>query len=331
MIANTGTGNPGHHRQPLLSVIILSYNDYAGTTGPCLESLRRAQTPAMELIVVDNGSERDTLSQLEQAARRDSRIRLICNATNRGYAGGNNDGVQAATGEFIVLLNSDTVVLPESLVVLWQGLDRAPAPVIIGPVTNAAGTEQQIHCVGEQVEDILAEGLFWSRHGHGSLLTTDRLTFFCVAMHRTTYQALSGLDESFGQGFYEDTDFCLRARAQGIALQIMEEAFVYHQGSASFSKDPEMVQVLLKKNKQRLRQKHGRVREKHTRLKNLDVLTGYLAQKDTGEADRPAIAYRFANRMLRAEALAPRNLLKRWFYARQLARLRRGAVGQEVR
>ncbi len=310
---------------PDLSVVILSYNNFAGTTGPCLESLAPVRDLNLELIVVDNGSDEPTRSALVEAAGQDERIRLILHEKNRGYAGGNNDGVAAAMSDLIVLLNSDTRVLENSLSLLARELRAAPAPLVLGPVTNAAGTEQQIFCHGGTAEEILQQGAAWSENSKGGFFPSDQLTFFCVAMCRGTYLDLGGLDESFGIGFYEDADFCRRAVGQGVSLKVMEESFVYHQGSASFAREPVKVRRLLRENRRRFEKKHGKNKEVHVRKKNLRVLHGYCTEADAAHGFSPSLAFRFANRIRRAQELMPNSYLKKVLYRSRLKQIQQTA------
>lgn len=305
---------------PELSIVILSFNQYDLTTGPCLSSLSGIDAVDVEIVVVDNGSDNDTQHKLALAAARDSRIKLVLNKENRGYAGGNNDGVAKAQAESIVLLNSDTRVLPTSMPLLVRQLEKMSGPVMLGPVTNAAGNEQQIFFETGKVESVLEQGATWSRNAEGSMIKTDQLSFFCVAMPKKTYLDLGGLDEGYNLGFYEDTDFCCRAVKSGVELQIMEEAFVYHAGSASFSTMPETVRKLLKQNKRRFRERNGKVVERHVRYKNLDILQGYLTEMQA-RGNSPTLAYRFQNRLNRARELTPNNPLKKMLYSFRLKKI----------
>lgn len=308
---------------PELSVVILSYNQFALTTGPCLASLSQVDTIDLEIIVVDNGSDENTLHHLAVAASEDPRVRLILNNENRGYAGGNNDGVIQARAEAIVLLNSDTRVLPNSLSILARQLKSRLGPVMLGPVTNAAGNEQQLFFKPGDVQAVMDQGALWSSHAGGSFFSTDQLSFFCVAMLRKTYLDLGGLDESFSLGFYEDADFCCRAVRAGVDVQVMEEAFVYHTGSASFSTIPETTRKLLKQNGKRFREKNGRVKLEHVRYKNLHVLQGYIEELHK-DSNSPSLAYRFHNRLCRAWELVPKNPLKKilyWLHLKRIIRL----------
>lgn len=302
-----------------LSIIIVSYNQFDQTTGPCLGSLTTVRDPSLEIIVVDNGSDQETREQLKRVAAGDARIRLLLHADNRGYARGNNDGVTLATAKYILLLNSDTLVpenVPAQLVKQLQSTDN---PCLVGPVTNAAGNEQQIYIKdGSDEASVLIQGAEWCRYARGSVFQTDQLSFFCVAMKRNTYQRLGGLDPLFGLGFYEDADFCCRAAKQGITCQVKEDCFVYHQGSASFSRAAFSVKKLLAVNRKLFQARHGRCEGSHVRWKNVKVLKEYLAQmQETGISRR----HLFDNRMARARSLTPNNPLKKAIYAYQLYKL----------
>lgn len=312
---------------PELSVVILSYNQFDQTTGPCLASLSKIDTLDFEMIVVDNGSDDNTLHHLNVAAAKDSRVRLVLNKENRGYAGGNNDGVAQAAAEIIVLLNSDTMVLAQSLSLLVSQLRTMSGPTVVGPVTNAAGNEQQIFFKPGNEQSVLDQGALWSSNAGGSIFSTDQLSFFCVAMLKKTYLDLGGLDESFSLGFYEDADFCYRATCAGVDLQVMEESFVYHAGSASFSTMPEMTKKLLKQNGKRFRQKNGKVKLEHVRYKNLLVMRGYVDKPDI-EGDNHSFAYRFYNRLSRAHELIPNSPLKKILYMQNLKKIVRLAEKQ---
>lgn len=87
---------------PRCSIMVVSYNNYDNCTGPCLQSL--LQDPSdMEIIVVDNNSDGHIRSSLEKLALKESRLRIVFNTSNRGYAGGNNDGVKVAASDIIIL------------------------------------------------------------------------------------------------------------------------------------------------------------------------------------------------------------------------------------
>ncbi len=88
---------------------------------------------------------------------------------------------------------------------------------------------------------------------HDSISRQIVLFFFCVLIRRNLYEELQGLDEDFGLGYYEDTDFVYRAIKAGKQMVISEKTFVYHKGKGSFSKVNGAVRKLMKKNKKLFR------------------------------------------------------------------------------
>src|SRR3989338_9719003 len=99
-----------------ISLIILSFNNYEETTGRCLNAL--AADPDFskwEVIVVDNASDAHTQRQLAEAKRRYPEVNFVFNSRNVGFAAGNNIGIKLATGDIIILLNSDAFPSPGML------------------------------------------------------------------------------------------------------------------------------------------------------------------------------------------------------------------------
>lgn len=103
-----------------LSIIILSWNDRKLVTQAVQSILDNVQNIDYELIVIENASADDSVAALQQYG---DRIRLICNPTNLGYAGGNNQGYQAAQGEYVLLLNQDVIVPPKTIETMLAWLE----------------------------------------------------------------------------------------------------------------------------------------------------------------------------------------------------------------
>ena len=219
------------------SVVVLCYNSLKETTQPCLESIiKNTPSGGYELIVVDNASADGTATYLQNFVAKHAGVRIQLNNTNKGYAGGNNDGINLAQGKYIVLLNNDTLVPSGWLDRLLRLLDDYPDIGLVGPVTNSAGNEQRIELCGlnERNYEEISSG-YISRQ-EGVWFTTEKLGFFCVAMRRTLVDEIGLLDEAFGIGMFEDDDYCIRAKQAGFALAVVEDCFVYHKGSVSFKK-----------------------------------------------------------------------------------------------
>jgi GT2 family glycosyltransferase len=136
------------------------------------------------------------------------------------------------------------------------------------------------------------------------------------------YRELDGLDEAYGLGFYEDTDFNYRATKAGLKLMITEDAFIYHRGSASFSKSTHSVRKLMQQNKKLFRKKHGHdISADHRRIKNLAAMERYIDAANSGH-DPSGLQYRFMNRLELSSQLIPNSPLKKWAYFRRFKQLK---------
>lgn len=220
---------------PRVSVIILAYNNWSFTSA-CINSVMRfSDYENLEIIVVDNASRDETPSMLRRMARRDERIKIIVNDSNLGFAGGNNVGLAAASGEYLILLNNDTYVTRGWIRDLIRPLRMDDSIGLAGPLTNNIGNEQKIAIAYRDMEEMAAESRSFIRRHTRERLEVNNLAFFCVALRRDIYEKLGGLDEAYGVGFFEDDDYCRRVTQAGYKIVIADDVFVHHHLSASFS------------------------------------------------------------------------------------------------
>jgi GT2 family glycosyltransferase/glycosyltransferase involved in cell wall biosynthesis len=235
---------------PRVSVIVLAFNNLE-LTRACLESIQaQSNWPNLEVIVVDNASSDGTREFLRDWERGGAGRKAILNDQNLGFAAGNNVGLAAATGEYLILLNNDTYVTPNWIRTLVNHLGRNPGIGIIGPVTNNIGNEARIDVRYDDMRGMRAAAAAYTRRHAGELLPMRTVAFFCVAMPRSTYETVGPLDPAFGVGFFEDDDYCRRIEAAGLKVACAEDVFVHHHLSASFDKlKAEKRQELFLKNK----------------------------------------------------------------------------------
>ena len=308
---------------PETSIIIVSHNGLRQNTAPCLESIfTNGARGDFEVIVVDNNSSDETPAYLKDMMEREPRLRCVFNKSNRGFAGGNNDGLKIASGAFLILLNSDCIVTKNWIEGLTAPLSQDPAIGLAGPVSNSVGNEQRIFTRGQTPEEIIAEGLTWVLNSQGGRFETERLTFFCVALRRDVLDRVGMLDENFGLGFYEDDDYCIRARHAGYKLICAEDAFVYHRGGGSFSMLAQGTRKIMKENRRKLENKHAlHMKRSHPRELQMRVIEGYLGQVPDGGLS-PQLQYRIYNRLRAIESQMPRGIFKRWAFNRRLGRLK---------
>ena len=227
-------------REPKVSIVVLTYNNLVFTRA-CLSSIEAYSDYAnLEVIVVDNASTDGSPEWLRAWEREPSPAgharRLILNDRNAGFSAGNNIGLNAATGDYLIVLNNDTYVTPGWVRTLCAHFRRDDSLGLVGPVTNNIGNEARIDIAYDDMDQMIARASAYTRAHPGESLAVRNAAFFCVAMPRATYERVGGLDEAFGIGFFEDDDYCRRVEQAGLGIACAEDVFVHHHLSASFDK-----------------------------------------------------------------------------------------------
>ena len=233
-----------------VTLVVVTFNNIEYTRA-CLYSIdQHTDYPALEIIVVDNASDDGTREFLSEWVNAAPNRQIILNEENLGFAAANNQGLAAASGDFLVLLNNDTYVTPRWVCTLIDHLKLDSSIGLIGPVTNNIGNEAKINIEYANIEDMLKESSTYTQNNTGVTLPLRTAAFFCVMMPREIYEKIGPLDEAFGLGFFEDDDYCRRVEQLGKRIVCAEDVFIHHHLSASFSKlNSQVKQELFEKNK----------------------------------------------------------------------------------
>lgn len=213
------------------SVIVLAWNGMAYLK-ECLDAVLTQEHADFEVLVVDNGS---TDGSADFVAEHYPQVRLIRNKRNLGFAGGNNVGMRTATGDVLVLLNQDTKVLSGWLTGLIDTVGDPTVGIagckllypngliqhIGGVIVDARGSASHI---GRDESDM-------GQYDHVQDVTF--VTGAAIALTRVTLQKIGFLDENFTPAYYEDTDWCYRARELGLRVVVSTQSVAIHYESAS--------------------------------------------------------------------------------------------------
>jgi GT2 family glycosyltransferase/SAM-dependent methyltransferase/tetratricopeptide (TPR) repeat protein len=229
----------------LTSIVIVTCNQLAYTQ-ECVDSIRRRTDEPYELIFVDNGSTDGTVEYLRNVA---GRLRVPCaargacdpqyctvieNAVNRGFPAGANQGLATARGEYLLLLNNDTVVTTGWLRRMLDVMQADGHVGLVGPCSNNVSGAQMIPVTYGDMACLDGFAWEWGKRHHGIVEATDRLIGFCLLVRRALLDQIGLLDERFGIGCFEDDDLCLRALRAGWQAVIARAAFVHHYGNRTF-------------------------------------------------------------------------------------------------
>jgi len=227
-----------------ISIIIPTLNHLEDCLKPCCDSIARntSMSDDIEVIIVANGCTDGTKAYVQSL---DKRFKLTEYPEAMGYPRAINAGLHIARGDYIVLLNNDTIIQD------WAGIDGwlkiLQAPFLNDPTVGLTGPAlQRNHEIGK-----------------------DFLIFFCVMFSRKVYDEIGPLDEAFSPGAGEDTAFCIEAQRKGYKLvqvpgkttedgkQIIGEFPLYHKAEATVNDLPDWKEVF-RRNGDILMKRYGK-------------------------------------------------------------------------
>lgn len=214
------------------SIIIPTYNHCDDLLKPCIESIfKHTDMTDIELIVSANGCTDNTKSYLDLLKHQfdligfSNHLKVIWNDAPLGYSKANNVALKEAKGEKIVLLNNDVILLGQEKNKWIEMLESAFENPKCG-----------ISCIIK---------------GHSEPAGRDFAVFFCVMVHKKVFETIGPLNEEYGVGGGEDTEFCIEAEKAGFeVVQCSEKHWngsmfvgqfpIYHHGEGTVH-DPNLV------------------------------------------------------------------------------------------
>jgi len=210
--------------------ILLNWNGHADTL-QCLKSLKLTTYPRLTVIVVDNGSTDDSVSQIQTAH---PEIELIGNSVNLGFGAGNNLGIRRALQlgvKYIWLLNNDTVVQPNTLRELVSLCENHPELGQAGSVLYYAHAPSQVQAWGGGKVN-LHMGTSYHFTQPVPWVQLDFVTAASVLIPSRVLDEVGLFDEQYFM-YWEDTDLSFRIRRAGWRLGVAENARLLHKEGAS--------------------------------------------------------------------------------------------------
>jgi GT2 family glycosyltransferase len=232
---------------PTVSIVIVSYNTKQMTL-ECLRSVfEQTRRTLFEVIVIDNESADGSADAIESEFV--GRLRLIRSGSNLGFAKANNVAAEYATGEFLLLLNPDTVVLDGAIdkivdfarqhrdAGIWGGRTVYPDGTLNPASCWGRQTLWSVFCAASGLSSIFRRSTLFNPEGIGgwkrdSVREVDIVSGCFLLIKREFWNRLGGFDPAFFM-YGEEADLCLRSRSYGARPMITPKAVIVHYGGAS--------------------------------------------------------------------------------------------------
>jgi GT2 family glycosyltransferase len=207
--------------------IVIPVHNRASLTRQCLSILTKSLPDTIEIVVVDDGSADVTPQVLSEY---ESRIRVVRHATARGFASACNDGAAAARGDYLVLLNNDTIPQPGWLDALIAHAANYPAAAAVGAKLLFPNDTIQ-HAGVVIATDRNPRHIYMGFPSDHPAVNKSRrfqvVTAACMLLRRDAFEDAGGFDEAFMNGF-EDVDLCLRLGERGHEIRYCHLSVLHH-------------------------------------------------------------------------------------------------------
>ena len=209
-----------------ITIMTRVYNNLE-ITKSCIESIKK-HTADMEYehIVIDNNSTDGTLEYLKSLPW----IKLISNEQNNGCAKALNQGVKAATGEYIVNVDNDVTVGPNWLKPMVDLADKYSDVGIVSPGTREGLLDFDIESYGKEYTQRMKN------------ITADECGGWCMLIKREVFDKVGLFDEELFNMYCEDSDFFMRMREAGYRPIRTGASFIHHKSNVTLSKMPGKVE-----------------------------------------------------------------------------------------
>lgn len=248
----------------LLGFVILNFNA-ADDTLSCVECFPVAAR-GIKLFVIDNASTDGSFERLERSETLGARdyCELIQSGGNFGYAGGNNVGIRRALAcdcTHVCVLNNDTIVDPVELAKLADYLDSDKDCAFVGPVLlESDSTGRTVQSAGASINlwtgDVSVRSGGVPRETLSGAFDCDYIGGACIMLRACDVEKLGLIPECYFL-FFEETEWCLRAKRMGRRVVCCADASIVHKGSASIHKVGGLSGYLLTRNTMRFESRNA--------------------------------------------------------------------------
>lgn len=208
--------------------IIIPVWNQPEVTGACVEHITRNTRYPYRLILIDNASERTAKEYLEGlSAASGGKIRLIRNEENLGYVKAVNQGLRISSAPYVCMMNNDTLPGEGWLSELVEFFGKHPEAGLLNPASGG-------HLVSGAGVNEYARKLAGANKG--KFMEMNQCQGWCMLVKRDVIEKIGYLDERFGLGGFDDTDYSMRAHLAGYKSVCVHSSYVYHKMHTSFDR-----------------------------------------------------------------------------------------------
>lgn len=220
-------------------IVIPIYGDYDATRR-CLASLTAAQQVSVyiRVVLVNDATPDQRIQGLMTTYAQMPGFSVLTHKINLGFARSVNDALATLNDEDVIILNSDTIVPPGFISRLRDAAYAAPDIGTVTPFSNNGEYTSFPVPFREnplpELKEVVALDRFAAKANTGRIIEMPNGTAFCMYVTRACLDSIGPLSTSFGRGYYEDVEFCLRATKAGFRNVCAADVYVGHEGSKSF-------------------------------------------------------------------------------------------------
>lgn len=251
--------------------IIICVHDALDDVKKCLESVDNSLNINHHIIIIDDASQKETKNYLYLFSQKRTYVKLIRNNICQGYTKSANIGLKCSKSDFVILLNSDTIVSKNWIKKLLHTAYSKNYIGIVGPLCNAA-SYQSIPFIKDPITGQMAINKIPNNIDIDTMdkyvETLGNFPYFpivslingvCYAIKREVIDKIGYLDDhSFPVGYGEEDDYSIRAQKAGFMLAIATHCYIFHAKSKSFGSNKRL--ELAKAGRIKLDDKHGKLR-----------------------------------------------------------------------
>ena len=222
---------------PKVSIIILNWNGKKDTI-ECIESLKKITYPKYEIILVDNGSTDGSVKCFKKLY---SEIEIIENKENLGFAEGNNVATRRVVEigiDYVLLLNNDTVVDPDFLTESVKVLENDTSIGIAGPTVYYYNEKGRIQSAGGKICWYKGQTPHYTNKNnikYNEIRDVDYIMGCALLARSELFKKIGYLNKDYF-AYWEETDWCVRAKKAGYRIVHVPTAKIWHKGGSTTQK-----------------------------------------------------------------------------------------------